>query len=884
MSLSQDAVIRALNSYSFRNIWNAPTDECGVNLQLHLVSQRFATNHVISGQMSLTLPVAGEQYAVFWANYALFEDSLIIPPDTWIAADQLGQTHQTLFHVYSETGLMLPKASVLIYHNASSNRVFVVVKKIPLLKIVGIVAWSQLYLSVYKYSASSNQPLTISSRQVTIPDTGHLSSGPILAAIATALISVPYGTFVYVNGYDHPPGETITLLPGDYVDIYTDTTVFGIYTVNMTTTMTGYFSPTYQEYKEVLHCPKALNPNNRIMPTQMLTLTARRNSDHVGCFIHRNDLNGLIQITHSDVGISTDIVNAYRESLNHADISIEVRLRAHDTYLVREASYIRYLYLCDDATILTFLIGHGDPSLPFWTAAALEQTSYVVDMISTPALNSPQTLAGYVTALGYYTTIAAICQYNKTFLIDILPATAISVKKPLVLSGLQSYPVVYLNGIKLRESQVDYANDRHDKIVFSLTSDVYTQIGQTLTVDLLESGTSIPYLFTPTSDTPAITVPYDSITLYQVNTPDTPIIGYLVSTDTSYTHVLTGPGNPATTSNTVDGGTVVTFQSAAYGTPYLIQNARYSRCYSVDITSQVAALSPIHLELTTLCSDTTTVAPLLGYHTLLVYLNGRRMIAGIDYSANPMTDADGNTAIIQLLICNRSALHLSGTNYLEVIAHTGVDMSSAIGYVTNNTINIRNNIETWYSGLSMAFANGYLLVNPVDAGDEIIPSASVDNGLPFLLSSIIPGFVPAALSDITSTSDNNRIMLINTYLNEQPPINDTSMLIIPKSWQVYSPYLTAIIHDVIQPGQTLIYTNDPDQTLFRLQFAEYDYLLDNDPCLDVTRREIDLRYCDIYPAYDTVHVPDLNTYTILRRLAGILLPADTDTLGDVVND
>jgi hypothetical protein len=249
-----------------------------------------------------------------------------------------------------------------------------------------------------------------------------------------------------------------------------------------------------------------------------------------------------------------------------------------------------------------------------------------------------------------------------------------------------------------------------------------------------------------------------------------------------------------------------------------------------------------------------------------------------------MLDASGNVAIEQLIVCNRSALSLTGSNYLEVIAHTAIEIGRTVGYVTNNTININNNVETWYNGLSEAFANGYLLLNPTDAGNEIIPSSTVGNGLPFLVTATIPSFVIGVLNSITSTADDLRIGLINNYFNQQAPINDNSFLIIPRSWQVYSPYLTAIFHDVTQPGQILIYTNDPDPVLFQRQFAAYNYLLVNDPTLGSGTSPIDLRYCDVYPAYNTVHVLDLNTYTILHRLASLVLSPDSDTLGDVVND
>ena len=886
MTIASNVVLRALNRYLFETTWSAPNDECGVNLQLYPVGEVFQTNTIILGTSSIPLPAVGQQYAVFWASYSFFQDSLIIPSNTWVATDQLGNAFGTLFHVYSETGLILPKAAVYIYHSLYSNTVYIAVVKAPLLKIVGIAAWSQLYLSIYRYSSQTPSPLTIHSYQVAAMN-GRLSvtAGTVTTASTNAFAACPYGTFVYVNGYDHPPGSALTLSPGDYVDLYTDTTVFGIYTVDLTSTTTGYFSSVYQVYKQVLHCPKAVNPTKLVTTTELLTLTARRNTDQVGCFIHRNEKNGVTQITHTDIGINTDIVNAYRTSLGSADISIEVRLRSHGNTLIRDAGYIEYLYLCSDAQILTFLIGQGDPSLPFWTAAALEQSAYITDMGDTPALISAQTLTNYVDSIGYYTVISALCRHDKTLTIDALPVTAISIRKPLVLAGMPAYPLVYLNGTKLRDTQVDYANARRDKIVFSLTPDVYAEVGQTLTVELLESGVSIPTLFTPSSTIPSVTVPFGSVLVYQVNTLANPVTGYQTAGTASYAPILVpGSGTVVTAAPAAAGGTTLTFQSTAYGTTYLIQNAVYSRTYGLDITGQVTGGTPLHIELTTLCTDNTTVVPLLGYQTLAVYLNGRRLIGGIDYAANPLTDTSGNVAVAQLLLCNRSLLALTGSNYLEVIAHTSTEIIHTVGYVANNMLNVQNNTELWYAGLTTAFAGGSLLVNPTDTGDAIIPASPVANGEPFLLTAAIPSYVAAVLSGVTSAADDQRIATINTFLNGQPTINNVNALIIPSSWQLFSPYLTAIIHDASQSGTIIEYSNDPVSALFQAQFSAYNYLLTNDPTVATASSSVDLRYCDVFPVYKTVNVPDLNTYTILRRLATMMLSPDSDTLGEITND
>ena len=878
MTVSQDTVTRAINLWCVQNIWGEPAYESGSTIKLYTVGDRFHTNSVIIGNSNLLLPMAGQQYAVFWVDYILFNDSLIIPSNTWISTDTLGNDHQTLFHVYGGTGVMLPKASVFIYHSENRRKVYIAVSKQPLIKINGILAWDDLYLATYRYIPISSKSLTISSLQV--PQSGISNS--ITAAITSAVAEYPNGTFVYVNGYDLPASPTIVLSPGDYVDIYTDATIFGMYSVNLTTETTGYFSSHYQVYKEVIHCPKVSNPSNLITTTEIVTITIRRNSDQLGAYLHRNEQNGVTQITHADIGINTEIINNYRHSLGNTDVSVEVRLRSHGNKLIREINYIDYLYILDDASILTFLTGRGDPSLPFWAATSLEQSTYIGYIVNPTLLIGNQTLSNFISGLGYYTVMAAICQHNKNFIIDKLPVRGVSVKKPLVLNGMATYPLVYLDGVKLRDEQVDYANSHHGRVVLGLTPDVTTTIGQTLTVELIESGPSIPYIFSPISGATTITVPFDTVSIFQVNNLQNYIYGYDVRSRTSLTQIVSGIGSIVTTSTVSGGGTTITFTTGSFGKAYIIQNGTFSRSFGLDVTSQVTSLSPIHIELTTTCSDNTTVVPFTGYSDLAVYLNGKRLVKGIDYSAIPIVDPDGNISIVQVLICNKSLLLLSGTNYVEVVAHTASTITQSIGYVTNNKLNIINNVEAWYNGLSSVYVGGILQNNLTDGGNYLTPTPAIGNGIPFQVLSEVPSFAANILAPFNTIIDDNRISLINTYLNEKPLLNDTSTLIIPSSWKVFSPYLTAICYDAIQKGEITLYSLDPDPVLFKQQFG-FSYVLTNDPTINSSISLIDLRYCDIYPCYETVTVPDINNYTAIRRLATIVLPSDSDTLGDVVN-
>lgn len=883
--ITQSAITNALYSYCFERVWNVPISKYAVNLRLIPISSRFVVNYIIDAYY-LNLPAKNTQYAAYQLDAPLFGDTWVMPSNTWVTSDQVGSVYDTLLNVYTETGLMFPKASVALYRHTNMNKIFIIITEPAVLKTGGLAEWSSLYLSIYRYTKTSH-PLTIQSFIIPSSDVGLIVTNQAQNALAASLAVSFVGTTVYVNGYDLNLTQGMVFLPqpGDMIDILTDTTVVGSYSVDLTTTQTGYFSLTYGVYKEVLHCPRALNPNNQILTTESLSLTARRNSDQVGVYIHRNDINALTQITHNDVGLNTTIVDAYRTSLASQDISIDVKVRLHPNVLVREIDYISDLYLCSDATILSFLIGLGDAALPFWAAVALESSFYVTALSILPRGIVREALSTYMTGLGYYTTLAVLSQQIVSIPVLEIPISAITVSKPFILKGSVAYPRVYLNGLKLQDAQVVGVNTADDRVQVSMTNTVPWQIGQIMTIELIEAGISIPYLFTPTAAAPSITVPFASVTVFQKNILVTPVTAYGASASSSYTPITLIVGGMVQIFAASGGGMQITFTPQAYNTSFVIQNETFSRCYAQNITATVAATAPIHLELMTVANDGVTILPLVGVTALDVYLNGARLIHGIDYAAVPYTDISGNLAIFQVMICNREFLNFmpGAANYLEVIARTATTLADDIGYVVNNVLSVGNAVELYYAGMSQVFANGALQTNVTDNGTTLSPTPAIANACAFAVQTRLPNFFTTLLSGYTSTLDDQRLAAINVYFNAQTTPSPTAPLVIVQSWTVFSPYLTAIIYDATQqPGNITLYANDPDVTLFKAQFSAYNEILQNDPTLNATGSLIDLRFCDVYPVYQQVIVPNTQLYTVLRRLAALMLTPDSDTLGEIL--
>lgn len=882
MTVSQTTVVNALNNYCFENIWNSTPFEYAENLALIPMSTRFMENWIIQNKY-INLPDTTNQYAVYKIRYDAFEGSLIIPYNTWMSTDDIGNYYQTLFHAYAASGLMLPKCSVYLYHDRYSGLVYVAILKQAVMLVTGLSNWNNLYLTVYRY-LQLNNPLTITSLYVPNQDIGNVVTTQANTAISAALALTQSGTNIYINGYDQPTSSAIIFTYGNYVDVISDTTVVGVFSVNMVPPVTGYFSSMYNTYKNVLHCPKSVNPNNNIISVELLSLVARNNTTNVGLYVTKSAENSITSITHQDFGISTSVVAAMQQSLNTQNISIEVKIRTHNNILIQEINYIKDLYICNDATIVSFLEGTGDTSLPFWTASALEQSAYVGYISSEPAYITPQTLDNFITGLGYYTVTAILCQHVNPFPVNSLPMSNLFVDKPLILSGLPAYPVIYINGNKVPASQTGYITNSNDQLITGVGSNTYYTVGQTVTVDVIEgSGIVTPVIISPNANNNVITTNSSDVVVYQLLNLSTPVSAYDTTSSVSCQLITPLPNSPVSVINNTNNTTTITFNQSTYGNTYILQDKNASQYFYKDITQDITNGKPIYINLSALCNDGITYIPIIGYNSLDVYLNGNRLIPNIDYSAIPYVDSSNNTSIVQVMICNMSCLSIGNTNYLEVIARSAVTLNSEVGYTANNMMDIGNNINMWYYNTSMLFAGGQYQTNVTNNGDMLIPSPAVSNGMPFYMTNELPVLYTDVLSGYMPDLDDTRIKLINIYFNKQSPINDLSNLIIPESWTLYSPYLTAIYYDIQQNPNIEMYSNDPNDQTFLMQFAQYNYLMQNDPTVNSTLSKIDLRFCDINPCYTAVTVPNINNYTVLQRLATLVLTSDPNTLGDIVN-
>lgn len=171
------------------------------------------------------------------------------------------------------------------------------------------------------------------------------------------------------------PADVNPIAPGDVIEFWHDPTVLRAdrYAYN---TLLSFHSDLDQKKKLILHPPKIRGDFTiRYFDDNdyFLLGTKRR-----GLYLHRNDEKTIRQLTHVDVAVADDVVNAMTEY--HPDLSdpldcqilVLVRKTAWIFQWPHEHQRIRYLYRMPDIDIMRAMVD-ARANMPEWTAKELEQ-------------------------------------------------------------------------------------------------------------------------------------------------------------------------------------------------------------------------------------------------------------------------------------------------------------------------------------------------------------------------------------------------------------------------------------------------------------------------------------------------------------------------------
>ncbi len=875
MSDTQTAnLISYLDEYCFGTVWNSVHEESRVNLALSPLHDRLQTSSTQFRRVMMTLPVLGVSYMTYYFAYTLVQELIPLPINVWVNSQDVLNKSQLWISIYDANGRVIPMDRVWMIRPQYSTDVIVIVEKGAMIACASNGLSTALYLTIFK-GVSAARPMQAWSFNPTNGTTLKSQLQTIAQTLSSALLQNTAGTILTVNGYEYDPTQSPAIKTGDYVDILLDLNVVTVYSTVIDLVPGGYQSSLYNGVREIIHCPKLQNPNQQIWTHNSATLHVRDVASGRGVLLHRTSPVSVKQITHNDISVDRTVLNALIAGLGSSQVTVVTRQRAMavPNILMDDAYYLADLYLCDDATIIQLLRGAGDATLGFWQASQLEQSSYIGLMFSDAYILDASRLSLFITALGYYNTGTVLCH---NLYQTIYQGAVFAIEKPYIYQGAAVTALAYKNGRKLPQSGVNAYPISSRKLAIDLSESLYVRKGDAIEVCLLEGGSLNPIRFTPTLTSPSVTVSYLDLVVYCEVPQTTAQIGYKRQSLVAYTEIVVGSRTFAVYTNT-DGSYEITFYPSLYGVTVLLQPGTFMHTTSTVIDTMIANDQPLVLPVSTLASDGTTV-PVLSYGSSEVYVNGYHLVEDIDYALQPLSDNAG-VYLLDVIIANKNFLNLQKNgNTVDIFVYSGERVSTDLGYAVQNILPRQSRVTLWYSGLARSSVEGVLAFSLTDDGVYMVSPTAIKDGSVFELSVTYPRALLDVLSAYSPVADQQRLALIDTYLDRTVPA-PPAVIPITQQHALYSPYILAIANDIVNHG--FIAVNDPDDQAFLRQFSPYAYLQSRDPTLS-QNNAVDRRFVSIAAAYSELPITSPANAIIIQRLISLILLTTNAALGDVL--
>lgn len=880
MTDTEKQLCEILNQFCFDWVWNEPLSELRENIKPILLSPRSQKGNFIYKEEIIPIPSAVDgpffMYGMFYSDVCA---DFTIPTETWVSLETLCNDHNILMDVYSHKGKVCHKGFTFVHINKYKTRMLIAIQKNMCKKFIDVTDMDEVYFTVYTDSDVAND-CHVTSYYVPITDMSG-TYRTMLQQTMDALRPKYQKIIMYVNGIESTD-FALGLKMGDYLDVIVDDNIAFSFDIDLTDTTKdfAFYSDMDETYKQIIHIPKSLNPDNKVITHNTCDIWVRKKVPSVrnveGVYMHRAAKRGVTSITHNDFGIPLYILDAFRDHLNTQDITLHVVCRIHDkdNVLVRDASFIDLLYTQDDTTICTTLKGNLNfTGLDFWKANQLEQSTYVKMFFDLADLYSVG-IDYYVKALGYYHTMVLLASRIATKTISMASTPefyqnkVMAYEKPALYKQYKTLPIVYRNSLKLKYSQYDYL-DSGDTITISIKDDVNFNSGDTFsTVLYLDDDRSI-YKVVPTSENTTILLPYKKFKLYEVLVDAYRIFkGVDQFSNVSYKDVTDVYGLYAL-HTTADNKLQLSYGPDMQNKTYVIVNDRCSYIFNQDITNTVLAgeniVIPIQMQTTNLANE---YIPILNFSNISVYLNGRYLIQGLDFIVNTIYDHLGNMSFKQIVIQTMEYLVEPGSNFVEVLLNTDEVDDRSMNFQISGICTDPTPANLWFPTVSLLHIDGQLETQVVDKGIYLqVEENKYRQGAPYEVQTSVPGVIREFITQYYTNEDKKRIARINEYFGQFQPAYPVITL-LPQSHRIYSTLLNRVLRDVVFHDKK--FADDPDINRIKEQLVDYEYLRDKDI---VQINDNNTNYVDYYPSYrQYMYTPE--QLLILKNIISINLPEE----------
>lgn len=878
----KEIVASALNLYCFQNIWNEEPSEFRVNIIPHPITLNSGAGNVYLNDNPIPLPTQKESYYIYeipaTITYGINNKLL---ESRWISSVELCNEYDILLHAYHLSGKMFHKGFVYIYPLSDRTGYLLAINKKMANRFVKHKDMlTDVRVTIY-YDSDITNKITVKSYKTPVQDSSFNAKQEIIDYIKSCNDTNDH-LLVFIDGYETYLKNSSIFTTNTYIDIIHDENAVFAFDVDLTNSKynIGFYSEMDKTYKQIVHIPKKLNPDNNVYTHNTMDIYVRKKnkdgSKGKGVYLHRCAERSVTQVTHNDIAIPMFILDAFRDYLEEQDVTLHVVVRKHDkdNVLVRDKSYIDLLYTLDDQTIMDHLVGKISNKLDFWKASQLEQTKYVEMMFDVPNIITPSNMYDYVEGLGYYQTMSLLCKRVYHTVITEWFKGSISFGKPYIYQTADIYPIVYLNGKKINNNFITSNNEDPYTVGVNIDSSIVYNVGDILSTELYLNSTDRTYLIKPEEGNTTLDIPFGDYIIVEEKELNVTVAGITKKYNRSYSEFTEVIGNIVDISHpTLSGWRRLIFGPSVYGKTFIIQNNARVYRWELNLDKMIQNSDPIIVNLNTQIYRSSYTVPVYYTPQTLVYLNGKHLIEGLDYTVQEIKDYNGNLIDKQIVIQSFEYLQ-SENNTLEYFVTSAEIENSIHGFVIDNKAFDQNNLELLFINMSTTHVNGFIEPDAEYKGTYIsLPENKYRTGAPFELCTAVPAIVKEFLDEFHPNDDIERLEILTDYFYGKGP-EYPEKIILEQSHRCYSVFTAPIIRDILNDTISDYISLDPDSDRFLTQLKDYDHYKEVDL---VYNHGYDLRFVDVFPHYRNFEVEDINKYTIINAILAKILPEDEDT-------
>lgn len=375
-------------------LWQSPRSDGQFMVRPPRVTSPHGTRgSVFVHNYQLTLPFDGWGHVYTLGMFHPTLGNLNIPSNVWVKGTDLINNSRCIITTYGESGRVMP-AEFVHYFRCDND---LIVVAIPQKDTHSWIEKEDVQIKFYQ----GTELVTAAPPRPILCEYTTVKSEHERTAIVSRWheLSAKGHTTVYINGYSYPNLKVSDLSQWDDVEFLLDGRVIRVIDFPVDG-LRSFNSVLDSATKFLLHMPK--NDNYNFYDDMEL----EAHVGNRGLYYHQHNSKSLRQVTHNDVSIPTERVEAYRTVLGSPvnNMRLIVRDNGSRQEVAFNAHRVHELYKLPDDKIIDAMAGLN-ANVPEWKAANLEK-SYVNRLMGAPHEDITRTFA--TEAFGYNAT----CKYT----------------------------------------------------------------------------------------------------------------------------------------------------------------------------------------------------------------------------------------------------------------------------------------------------------------------------------------------------------------------------------------------------------------------------------------------------------------------------------------